>query len=576
MTHNWQRLGAVAPGGAVLKIAGDPGRRLWLASPAGLFTQNGAGWRAVMRGIPFWRVNTLTAAGNTVVVAGLPNGLIRSANNGRSWQNCIIEQTEAPILSLAISPQFQKDRLIFAGTDGDGVLRSTDGGRRWQLANFGLRDFTILELVTAPVWDRREYVFAISEAAVYQSPNAARAWRKAELPGDAGLPSALAVSPTFSEDSTVYLGCEDGRVLISTDAGRSYRHLAETSALPPINAMLFDQAGDLLVGTMNGVAKISPENHASGQTVLGQPIISLSAAGQAIFAGRVDQLYQSDNEGWSEVETLSARRFVWYLTATPRTWVAAGPEEGVFVTHDAGHNWECVWTETPVLAVAASEHRLWQSSTNGVYFSDNWGQSWEHDFQDEDLVVAMAAAGKDAWCGTQSGTLLHFTGEEAAEVVTPFSGGRILGIYTRADRVVVAVWSYDHKEMQIWHRADANSEWQNWLTKVSKPVIPQVTFTDDSDDSLLVGLETKLYRCQAAGVSQTEVTSAAAPVSAVAATEPVLVAVTDKLVTVSHDEVQSLAAAIDGSGIIFLADPAGDGTLIAGSSDGTIFKTTQD
>lgn len=100
---------------------------------------------------------------------------MRSADGGQTWGRCYTEQVEALVISLAASPNFRRDRVLLAGTDGAGILRSIDGGRHWQLSNFGLRDYEIFDLAAAPVWERYEYAFAVSEGGLYQSPNGGRA-----------------------------------------------------------------------------------------------------------------------------------------------------------------------------------------------------------------------------------------------------------------------------------------------------------------------------------------------------------------------------------------------------------------
>lgn len=57
---------------------------------------------------------------------GTDKGVYKSDDGGESWIN--VGLSEYQIMSLAISPSFQGDKIIFAGTLGNGIFMSTEGG----------------------------------------------------------------------------------------------------------------------------------------------------------------------------------------------------------------------------------------------------------------------------------------------------------------------------------------------------------------------------------------------------------------------------------------------------------------
>lgn len=458
--------GRIAGGGTVLKIAGNDSW-LWLASPAGIFHFDGAEWRAVMRGVPFWWVNTVVTAGKSVWAAGLPGGLVRSVEGDQAWSRCWAEQAEAPVISLAASPNYGRDRVLLAGTDGDGILRSIDGGRHWQLSNFGLRSYAIFDLVTAPVWERYEYAFAVTEEGLYQSPNGGRAWRRADLDDGGWQPSTAAVSPDFAADRTVFAGCEGGELLISTDAGHSYRLAA--AGFEAITALAFTPQGSLLVGTAGGVFRIegkeagantdlrgngpaphplpslvnlavpntgggvekgaiqprqeampnlsgsSPAERLSTSSEQISSVLTLNVVEGSLYAGLADGLYRSVDDGrsWRSVPGLSARRFVWYLTPSSDLWLVGGPEEGVWCSNrspgasgstETG-GWRPIWTDTPVLALTANGSRIWLSSERGVATSVDGGASWQTGLTPGTPITALAVTERSVWAGSHDSWL---------------------------------------------------------------------------------------------------------------------------------------------------------------------------
>jgi hypothetical protein len=61
-----------------------------------------------------------------MVFAGTEEGVYHSPNGGRGWKRS--ETPEAVYQAIAISPNYHRDGIVLAGTEGDGLYRSTDGG----------------------------------------------------------------------------------------------------------------------------------------------------------------------------------------------------------------------------------------------------------------------------------------------------------------------------------------------------------------------------------------------------------------------------------------------------------------
>jgi len=157
--QSWSLVVQAPAGGSILQIASDGKGQIWAASPAGLFHRKKETWRAAVNGLPFVQTGAVACVPGLenrpplLLAAGLDGGVARSLDGGGTWQSCWIEQSKAPVGCFAASPNFSRDGVLLAGTQGgDGVLRSTDGGRFWNLSNFGLRNFEIYALVTAGEW----------------------------------------------------------------------------------------------------------------------------------------------------------------------------------------------------------------------------------------------------------------------------------------------------------------------------------------------------------------------------------------------------------------------------------------
>jgi hypothetical protein len=140
---NWQAAWMSGIDAAVLSLAADPdvdntGVVLAASEGAGILrtTDRGGYWTPCNFGLRNYTVLSLAWAPpappkqwprREVVFAGTEEGLYRSPNGGRAWKRS--EGDEAVYQIIAVSPAFQQDGIVLAGTEGDGLWRSEDGGR---------------------------------------------------------------------------------------------------------------------------------------------------------------------------------------------------------------------------------------------------------------------------------------------------------------------------------------------------------------------------------------------------------------------------------------------------------------
>ncbi len=311
MNKTWQKNTSLPEGTTVIGISSardketDSGN-LWICSPAGLFCEKNDKFIQQLNGIPFSSASAVLVLKKNVLAAGYPNYILRSPDGGNTWFNSRVEQIYSAVTCFAASPNFNIDATVLAGSDGDGILRSTDGGNSWQLSNFGLGSLNILSLMCAPVWKREvaynttvdnyEIIFAATEAGVYQSPNAGRAWRFAGK----GLPQvpilSIAVSPDFKRISTpegasfrgaVFAGTDGAGLYCSLDGGQSWQAVMSISTDMTINTLFFDSQGVLYMGTGNHGIQASHDLGDTWNTLMetGDVILCLAAHGSSLLAG---------------------------------------------------------------------------------------------------------------------------------------------------------------------------------------------------------------------------------------------------------------------------------------------------
>lgn len=528
---------AIAPGGAIVDMAIGPDGRLFLASPAGLLRQQEDDWQMLMRGIPFWRLNTIASAGNSLFLAGMPHGMMRSFDDGESWHRSFLDQTDAPITKIVPSPNYGRDRVLLATTAGDGILRSTDGGRHWQLSNFGLRDFELYDIVTAPAWNERyEVIFALGETAVYQSPNGGRAWRRCDC-ADEIRPLALAVSPNFAADQTAILGTEAGHLYLSNDGGRQWTLWA--NGFESVGSLCFFEE-QLVVVESERILALSLTDPSQRSVLLESPlpILGLSHLNETLYATLVDGVLMSkDGRIWQPITPYVARRFVWFVQ-NDHVMVASGPEEGVWRSTDGGHTWALCWLDGVVLDLELTDDRLLLSSDAGIFASADWGTSWQQLIAPELPFLGVVQLDDALWLADGAAHIHHLQANGTAiKTKTPFSGAQLLEMRRIADGVITAVYQPSSGEVELWHWSGSAEKWHPIFSERAQPTKPALAF--DTALGLLIGLEEYLYFKGKGSWQKVKVTTRDGGVTAVLPTSNhILVGATDKLFALDRETLE--------------------------------------
>jgi photosystem II stability/assembly factor-like uncharacterized protein len=268
------------------------------------------------------------------------------------------------------------DPVFYAGTTA-GCFRSQDRGQTWQPMNDGLTSPYIQALAASPRFAKDRTLFAGTlGSGVMRSTNGGETWLPVEFWQGAPAVTAIALSSGYPEEGTILAGTQSDGVYRSTNGGRTW-----SSA----NFGLDDLS------------------------ILALAVSPSFEEDETCFCLAGDGLYRSTNgaRAWRAVTRGIDSSAVQAVAVSPHFaedgTVFVGTEDaGVFRSTDRGASWRATNEGLTNLSVNAlwaspryeSDHTIYAGTAGaGVFRSKNGGTSWEHVAAHElDELAVMALA----------------------------------------------------------------------------------------------------------------------------------------------------------------------------------------
>lgn len=448
-----------AAGGSIVAIVTDAHETCWLAAEGGVWRGRPAAWQP-LPAPPLLRTNALLALDDPLllIAAGAPAALAYSTDGGTSWAVAQNDAVEVPIITLAAVSDRADRRALLAGTAGAGILRSTDDGRSWRLSNAGLQEFSIAQISAAPLWDADEaLLFALSEHAIYRSPNAGRYWKRvavssAPLAGLVCLPNHQVVALS-----------EDGHLLHSEDAGRTWTVEDPPSTVQNVSCVLALADGTVLVGCADGRIVGASDLRAAWKlrAQFATAVLALAHLPGMLLAGLADAgMACSFDAGhsWALEADLVVRDLTRLLVHADDVYVY-GPTGGIWQAIDGDWARHAATPEAPITALALhADGMLWIATSAALYCAAAAGQCHATALPGAAPITAFSAAAD--WAGDAVGGLWYAAPEGWQRRFSATAPGAVLALCVAASGVTAAIADPRTSSVQLWRSDHAGRSWE--------------------------------------------------------------------------------------------------------------------
>ncbi len=356
-------IGPAVMGGRISDIAVHPGKGgTWYvaAGSGGLWKTTNAGvtWQPVFDEQPSYSIGDVAIdptspdviwVGTGENVSGRHvawgDGVYRSRDGGRSWENVGLEESQH-IGKILVDPR--DGRVVFVAAEGPlwspggqrGVYKTTDGGTSWRAVleideNTGVTDVEFdpsnPDVMYAAAYQRRRHVWSLlaggPQSGIYKSTDAGETWRRV----DVGLPKGdmgkigLAVTPADPDlvYATIEADDEERGFYRSRDKGESWErrnsyisggtgpHYYQEIEASPLDPDVVYQMDVFIQVTRDGGASYETlgtgrEKHSDNHAFWIDP-----ADGNHLIAGTDAGLYESFDDGitWRHFPNLPVSQF---------------------------------------------------------------------------------------------------------------------------------------------------------------------------------------------------------------------------------------------------------------------------
>lgn len=377
---------------------------------------NGSNWYSINHGLTSLYIIDMVELNGHFFAAAF-DGVYRSVD-GFSWHS--VYPTSAPLFLL-------KDvDTVWVATFGAGILRSTDDGNSWQSMNNGL---SLEAMLTVTLAKEGPILFAGTHGGLYRSDNFGNHWTR--------MDSTL-TSPHHTQSMAVL----DGELYVSNDQA-IFRYAAETyvrSTESSRHGLIAASAGKLFLTETSGGIDAKETGSSDWSTVVpnfsnaniqlvaastervavygnagffvshsGGPgwvmavkpdqssLVRLAVTSTRILAVTALGVYSSDTDGqtWSPATGLGSAA-VKDILVLEETLVAGGTS-GMVATSTDGIAWTVLDTISQVVCLAEGDGKYFAGTWEGLYYSSDKGASWKREDVQSHFIRSVGVLGNKVY-----------------------------------------------------------------------------------------------------------------------------------------------------------------------------------
>ena len=303
------------------------------------------------------------------------DGIYKSVDAGASWQKVNNGLKTLSIDLIAVSPH--SDKTVFAAGEKGGLYKTEDGAKTWQQVVSDDNKITAIGFFPG---DNNQIAIGDDKGFLYTFNNGNNTYKKIFTFNNTGAITKIAIPENFSNSKVFYAGTERKGVFKTIDGGKSFKGvnkgLSGEHIMDIAIVLTEDKEAIIYVSTWHeGVfcskdetktwqkysRGLKKDHQADHPELLGREIGIFSIRphfsdikisdnfkdDKTLFLAGFTGLYKSKNGGriWKELDTLS--NVIIGISISPdykddSSVVAAGYAGEVYVSEDAGDNWEFI------------------------------------------------------------------------------------------------------------------------------------------------------------------------------------------------------------------------------------------
>jgi photosystem II stability/assembly factor-like uncharacterized protein len=310
-------------------------------------------------------------------------GLLVTRSSGHLWEDSSFGLGSDSVLALATAPDWSRKETMFAATL-DGVYVSQNGGRAWRETGLELDDEDVVDvLVISPNFEHDHTLFAGTEnGRLFRYDDKKSGWVSVNADIGDGPVNCLWLDPDFANTHRILAGVGN-KIVISNDNGKSWDNVSENQG----TVLAIAGSSKLtLAGLQDGGVLVSPD----GGTTWSSTADSLACRGFSKIIARSDCLFvlgpqegiscsQDAGHSWSTLPGLEPYLPVTtMIVASIDELLVVSQTEGILHTTDHGATWQVVFKGEGirVLAVTAGGYGLAGTLDGKLLATYNDGAEW--------------------------------------------------------------------------------------------------------------------------------------------------------------------------------------------------------